>query len=255
TDHTYHHVLANRDPVTYYIFQYTLDGYGEFIHKGKKNMVQSGTAFLIKSPSPSIYQQHPDYDSYSFVFYTMRGDAAMTILDQIVARHGNIIKIHKNSACIQMLCQHIIALHATAVAIDPYEESLFAYKFVLALLREHTSRSSKASEKIPESIERAIDYMEMHLSNPMLDVSDMAKEAKISRCYFTRLFKKIYGTSPRKYLLSRRLNAAMQMLLNDRECHLKEVIDQCGFTSETYFCYAFRKMYNCSPGTCRKLHI
>lgn len=255
TNHTYRHILAAQNPIPFAIFQYTMDGCGEFIQRGKKSDLPSGSAFLAQSPSPNVCQQHPDYDSYHFVYFQIQGEAAMRIIEQIVKRFGCVLKFSQNSKCISMLCQHINELRANDKPFDVYAESAFAYEFLITLWSEHFSEANLASEQVPESLERAIVYLEKHISNPLLDIADLAKEAKISKCYFTRIFRKFYGTSPRKYLLSRRLDAAMQMLLNNRECLLKDVIEKCGFTTEAYFCYAFRKMYHQTPGALRNREL
>lgn len=252
TDHSYHHALATRDPFPYISFQYTLAGCGAFYQHGKQYALPPGYAFLTGHPVPCVYEQHPDYDSYHLLFVSMRGEGAMSLGKQIIKHHGNVIKLPPNSMAIRTLCQHINDLRARKASFDFYAESLFMYNFFLMLWRELSPEENLDAEQAPEALERATEYLEKHLSNPLLDVSDLAKEAKYSRCYFTRLFQKFYGTSPRKYLLARRLNTAMQMLINDKECHLKEIIEQCGFTSETYFCQAFRKMYKETPTSVRK---
>ena len=254
TNHSYRHAIATPPSIPSAIFQYTLDGCGEFIQKREKNDLPPGTAILVQTPSSCICQQHPDYASYHFVYFKIQGEAAMQIVEQIVKRFSNVLSFSKNSKCIRMLCQHINQLRASDKPFNVYAESSFAYEFLIALWNEHFSETSPTSEQIPESLERAIAYLEKHLSNPMLDIAALAKEANISKCYFTRLFRKFYGTSPRKYLLSRRLETAMQMLINNRECLLKDVIEKCGFSTEAYFCYAFRRMYRKSPGCIKKLN-
>lgn len=252
TGHTYRHALATRDPVPYISFQYTLDGCGAFYQHGKQYDLPPGSAFITRHPAPCIYEQHPDSDLYHLLFVDVRGEGAMSLGDQIIEHYGNVITLSNGSKSIRMLCQHINELRASNAPFDFYGESLFMYDFLLTLWREISPKGNQETEQIPEAIERATEYLEKHLANPLLDVSDLAKVANFSRCYFTRLFQKFYGTSPRKYLLARRLNAAMQILINDKGYHLKEVIEQCGFTSETYFCHAFRKMYKEAPGDVRK---
>lgn len=249
TNHTYRHILTARDPLPYIIFQYTLAGHGEFRNHGKKYDLPPGSAFLTQTPSPTFYLQHPNYDFYHFVYLTIRGEAAMSMAKQIIMRHGNILTFSPNSRSVSMLCQHINELRASDKPFDIYQESIFAYKFLMMLCREHFTESDQGSERMPAPLERATDYIEKHISNPLLDVSDLAREANISKGHLTKLFEKFYFTSPSKYILTRRLSVAAQMLVDYKDLYLKEIIDKCGFSSEAYFCYAYRKMYHDSPGT------
>ena len=191
TDHTYRYTLATRDPVPFAIFQYTMDGCASFHHGRKDHDIPPGCAFITRTPSPCVYQQHPDYDSYHFVFFPMGGEGALALIDKIIERHGNVLTLPRGSKLIDLLCKHINDLRVKGEEqFDAYEESIFAYKFLVTLWRELSPEKNLITEEIPESLVRVAKYIEKHLSNPLLDVSDMAKEAKLSKWYFTRLFQK-----------------------------------------------------------------
>ena len=249
TTHTYRNTLTARDPLPFVIFQYTLDGHGEFRTCGKQHDLPAGSAFLTITPSPTYYLQHPNYDFYHFVYITIGGEAAVSIVQQIIMQHGNILTFSSDSKIVSMLCQHINELRANDKPFDIYKESIFAYNFLMSLCQEYFSEGPQRNERMPDSLARAIEYIERNFSNPLLHVSDLAKAAKISKGHLTKLFSKFYFTSPSKYILSRRLNAAAKMIANCKSLYLKEIIEKCGFSSEAYFCYAYRKMYHDSPGT------
>ena len=79
-----------------------------------------------------------------------------------------------------------------------------------------------------------------------IDLDNIADEAYFSKFHFIRLFKTIYGKTPNKYLISVRIEKAMQLL---RSGH--NVSDACfsvGFESITTFSGLFKKNVGLTPG-------
>jgi AraC-like DNA-binding protein len=79
-----------------------------------------------------------------------------------------------------------------------------------------------------------------------LDVDDMASAAGLSRAYFSREFRRVFGESPHAYLLTRRLERAATLLRNTD----RSVTDIClsvGLQSLGSFTTSFTRMYGESP--------
>jgi len=60
---------------------------------------------------------------------------------------------------------------------------------------------------------RAKDLADARYFEP-IDVDDMAAAAGLSRAHFTREFRRVFGDTPRGYLLTRRLERAAALLRN-----------------------------------------
>ena len=84
-----------------------------------------------------------------------------------------------------------------------------------------------------------------------LGLEDLAFLTQMSLSSFKRKFSSIYGTSPNKYIISRRLEKA-QLLLKTTDFHISDIAEQCGFSDLSYFSKTFRKNYNISPSEIRK---
>ncbi len=84
-----------------------------------------------------------------------------------------------------------------------------------------------------------------------LNIEDLAFLTGLSLSSFKRKFKKIYGTSPNKYIISKRLEKA-QTLLNTSDLRISEIAYDCGFSDIAYFSKLFRTYYNTSPSDYRK---
>ena len=78
-----------------------------------------------------------------------------------------------------------------------------------------------------------------------LDLNQLASKACFSKFHFLRLFKGLYGKTPKNYLLSVRLKEAKTLLAAG-----SSVLETClivGFQSPTSFAGAFRKCVGTSP--------
>lgn len=253
TEHTYSHVMTNQEVVDRVIFQYTFEGCAEIILNGKRYDTPQGKAFLAMAPSAGVYQQHPDAALYDFVFIVIGGDVAISLAKRIIQRNGPVLTLSHNSRALRMLCEHLNQRRKVGMdMVDFYAESVFGYDFLITLLKEQSRKPAAVPDKIPEVLETIAVYIEKHLGNGALNVEMLAEMAGFSRFHFARLFKKYYGLSPKKYLVARRIYRAMQLLMEEPGLPFKAVIMQCGFSSESYFCNAFRKLYHDSPGNLLK---
>jgi AraC-like DNA-binding protein len=83
-----------------------------------------------------------------------------------------------------------------------------------------------------------------------ITVELLAQMAHLSPYYFIRCFKKETGFTPHEYLLQTRIGAAKYMLLNTT-LPVKDICFACGFSCESIFCTAFKKMVGMSPSQYR----
>lgn len=92
---------------------------------------------------------------------------------------------------------------------------------------------------VPMQITEALVYLEEHISEPV-NIHELAVRIGWSHEYFTRLFVRYVGLSPKQYVLRRRIEQACE-LLRGGSLFVKEIADFVGFQSEQYFCRAFVK--------------
>ena len=79
-----------------------------------------------------------------------------------------------------------------------------------------------------------------------LSIENLAFLTNHSLSSFKRKFSSIYGVSPNKYIVSKRLEKA-QSLLNSDERSISQIAFDCGFSDVSYFSKTFKKYYNISP--------
>ena len=99
---------------------------------------------------------------------------------------------------------------------------------------------------------RARDLADARYREP-LDVATLARAAHVSPAHFTREFRRAFGETPHRYLLTRRLERAAALLRNTD----RSVADIClsvGLMSVGSFTTSFGKLYGMSPTAYRAAH-
>ena len=104
--------------------------------------------------------------------------------------------------------------------------------------------------KILGSLFQANEYkfqevIQSHLFDD-LNLEDLAFLSGLSLSSFKRKFSLIYGTTPNKYFVSKRLEKA-QLLLSTTNLRISEIAYDCGYSDVGYFTKVFQKHYNTSP--------
>ena len=85
-----------------------------------------------------------------------------------------------------------------------------------------------------------------------MKLEEFAQLCNMSLSSFKRAFSKIYGDSPGKWLLKRKLHLA-QNLLRHTDKNVNEIAFQCGFESTSHFIRVFKKQFESTPLKFREL--
>lgn len=93
-------------------------------------------------------------------------------------------------------------------------------------------------------------YIREHLAEN-LSLEKLAKQSNLEPTYFHKLFTAAFGVTPANRVLGYRISAAKAALI-EGSLPLVEIAAQCGFSSQTYFCYRFRIVTGQTPAQYRK---
>lgn len=100
-----------------------------------------------------------------------------------------------------------------------------------------------------EVIEDALLYIEKNLHQP-LSLESVANAFNTSKYYFHRLFSAMMGCSLNNYILSRRLNASLNLMQNDK-LSLTDIAYRLNFGTQSSFTRAFKRQYGVAPSSLR----
>jgi AraC-like DNA-binding protein len=114
----------------------------------------------------------------------------------------------------------------------------------------HARYGNSVSAPLARHLLRARDLIDRAYAEP-LEVAVLARRARVSRSHFNRSFKRTFGETPHRYLLSRRLERA-KALLRDSDLSVTDVCLAVGFTSLGSFSTQFRRFVGASPSDYRR---
>jgi len=121
---------------------------------------------------------------------------------------------------------------------------------LFAILERKTKKELSAQGKHFDKVSYVIQKMNIDYKiNYSLE--DYAKMCNMSKFHFLRVFKDITGSSPLEYRNSIRLNYVKEQIV-DTNIPINEIAENAGYTSNSYFCEAFKKRFAVSPSQYRK---
>ena len=106
-------------------------------------------------------------------------------------------------------------------------------------------------EIVVRAVKRAIDTMRTNLGDS-LTIDDLARSAMFSKFHFTRVFQRVTGVSPGRFLSAMRLEEAKRLLLTT-SLTVADISHRVGYNSVGTFSSRFRHSVGVSPTTYRQL--
>lgn len=159
-----------------------------------------------------------------------------------------------NFECMDFLCDTMIVLPIENV--DPFIKDCEQIKNLFLFERNRTKIISifynivhrLYATNSPESntLFPAIKYLENHYSSPNLTNTILARQCNVSEVYFRKLFTKIYGITPKQFIIDTRINRAKQ-LLTDGILKINAISESCGFSNPYHFCRLFKQKTGMAP--------
>lgn len=168
--------------------------------------------------------------------------------DAIYVDHGDILTSAGTASAIDA-CLHIIR---TELGSDV--AAAVARNLVVAPHRDG-GQAQYVNRPVPErggvgQIGATVEWALMHLDQP-LNVEVLSDHAGMSRRNFTRRFSELTGSSPARWIMSRRLDESRR-LLERTSIPIEQVARSCGFGSTVTFRQRFAAAYRTTPTSYRQ---
>ncbi len=101
------------------------------------------------------------------------------------------------------------------------------------------------------AVEAAIRFIKAHLTEE-LSLQIVAQGVSLSPIYFHNLFKKTVGMTLHSYIEQQRIKKAIDLLLTT-DHSLTRIAYECGFSSQSYFSYAFKRKIGIPHGSLSRI--
>ena len=115
----------------------------------------------------------------------------------------------------------------------------------LANEAQKLTQSNRIKTNNYKAIEETITYIQENLTAD-LSLESLASKAGFSPVHYHNLFKASTGRTIREYVEEQRIKKAANLLITTDHT-LSEIAYECGFSSQSYFSYAFKRKMNKTP--------
>lgn len=104
-----------------------------------------------------------------------------------------------------------------------------------------------------QSIQKAVEYMEEHISEP-INYEDVARQVYMSNYHFHRIFSMIVGMTANEYIRNRKLSMAGQEIIMS-DVKVIDIAMKYGYESPESFTKAFSRFHGVTPNVAKRAGI
>lgn len=217
---------------------------------GKKYTVREKEAALIDCHVPHVYKA---VGFVEFLWIHFDGGDSNRLYREITEKViGSLVFRPEHPVIIEEKLKKIISVRRYEQFCSEYEDSLQIYGLLMLLCGNGTV-SLPTEMPAEDSMANVIRYIGEHLSED-LSVGVLADLAGLSESHFTRKFRQAMSSSPKEYLIRRRMNEAKH-LLKTTDFPVKEIAARVGYRSESNFTNTFTAQNGLSPKRFREFPI
>ncbi|MEK3888190.1 helix-turn-helix transcriptional regulator [Bacillus sp. FSL K6-3431] len=229
--------------ITYYSLHFILAGEGSFSQNETIKEIQQGDIFCLLPNQTHQYSSNPDHPLRMF-WLAFDGRQANPLLKRIgITNYSTHVK-----GILSEEITGILSELATHFKKDDEDDDLFGLSIMYKLFHS-LSVQSKQKDLTPTPprnwLQKSQEYMNMHFAENV-SVKDVAKYVGIHRSYFTDSFVNEVGVTPGKYLLSLKMNRALE-LISEKAHTITEIALSLGYSDLYSFSRAFKNYYDVSP--------
>ncbi len=214
-------------------------GSGTVFYQEKKYPFSPGNIFYF--PPGSYHDFTPSESGCDYYWLSIEGENTGVLFASLGIEPG----ISESGTCPEALFEQLSVCLRNSILESQLKALSIAFEILTLAVSPGGERTS-AMESIKE-------YIDLNFSDPETDVNDIARHFSMHRVQLSRKFRARYGIAPGEYLTSLRIQKGIALLIST-ELTVKEIAEQCGFSSADYFTKSIRKAIGIPPGKVRNGH-
>ncbi len=228
----------------------TLSGRARFVDDNGRHDLEPG-AVVLKTweDVDSVFDYHVPMDRkpWEFVNLIFNGAAGVAQAMGIIERYGRVTKIGVEHPCIERL-QQLTAGPLRMVELDAVDGASLVTDFLYAILAAAEVRDIERRQNM---VIRHVARQIRQSNGIIVGVDQLATRFGLSREHLTREFRRAYGKGPGAYAEQIRIREA-QRLLRETQLKSKTIAAKLGYTVETTFYRAFKRLTGMTPEEYRR---
>jgi len=196
---------------------------------------------IICAKPGQIRHTRVPYKCYYIHMILQRGALYDSLMDT-----PNYVRINRYPYYSELFCR-MCEHYDTALEYDEMLLQSLVLELIYAIRHDSEKLQHRAAVKNSnyEAIEKVLKYVEQHLTAD-LSLETLAEYAGFSPIHFHNCFKAATGKTLRDYVEEQRIKQAVNLLATT-DATLAEIAYECGFSSQSYFSYAFKRRMHLTP--------
>lgn len=224
----------------HFLLHHILSGRGTCVIGEQRYELVSGDTFLVY-PGTTVHYFASEEEPWEYVWVGFNGmDAERYVELTDFSRENPVLR---GEQALAELVENIYQAYGTA----PWEHLAMTGRLyaMLSYLVANAKTDPARQKEGTDCAESAADYIINHFAQP-LSVEALAERLSVSHSSLYRKFMKRYQMSPKRFLLSYRIDRAC-ILLSTTDHSVQEVSNSVGFDDPFYFSRVFKEEKGMSP--------
>lgn len=238
---------TNRENLDSLLFVLVLKGKGTLTYKERQFNVSEGCCFFIDCLNTHLYESSTD-DPWELLWIHFNGPTARGYYKCFEETYINVIK-PSNIYPFEEIIRRIIDINQKPDAYTEIKTSQLITD-LLTLTLTFKKTDIDYTVKASKSLSEVKDYLDSNFTNEIY-LESLCELFCMSKFYLTKEFKKAYGVTISKYIISYRINYAKR-LLRFTDKPIDEISETCGFYDTSYFNKQFKASEDITPFKYRK---
>lgn len=240
------YVREDTDSCWYKII-FCIRGRGRLNYGSESCEITRGDILLMPRGFPHEY--YPIDRKWTVRWVVFDGCGIEDTLTQLGLNRPIVFKECSLKAVIGLFDEMLVALRADRIN-GVFRCSGLCYQLILELHSLLLDRVLPRSSSGNEILLPVLDHIEEHFRRD-LPIGELVELSGVSHQYLGRIFRQAMNTSIEKYIRSRRLWEAKQLLL-ETDRAVSEIARMCGFSDAGYFSTVFRRAEGMPPEAYRR---
>ena len=223
---------------------YVAGGAGEAILEGKKFRLAPGDLVVVNPGT--LHEERSDANApLRLIFLAIRDFAVPGLPAGCLSQEKyRVLSCGEYRYKMDIYLREL--LQETSSQIEFYQEISQGLVSALLVLVMRLIRINPEDEAaLSQECQKIKEYLDQNFTSP-ITLDSLSETVYISKHYLSHLFKEQTGVSPIKYLTSKRMEKACE-LLSETELPVSEVSKAVGYENPLYFSQVFKRIYGISP--------
>lgn len=218
----------------HWLIHYVVSGKGVYCVGDRTFEVSAGEAFVIRPGEVTVYSADKD-DPWHYVWVAF--SAKKTMFESL--------PYVTNNAEIASAMQRIYDTYVSGGEVNDITAAAAVWDTVAALLRAYGTKDG-----INYSIAALNIIKKQYVDG--INVSDVARQLGLDRCYLSHVFREELGVSPGRFILAYRMEKALE-LLKCEKFSVSVVSNSVGYKDIYTFSRAFKQHFGVPPMEWKKI--